>query len=436
MSTLLRPIGRLFGPLWIPLMVLVLLVGACGTSDQTDQAEPTTDTTGSTSIDQSTSTSDSTSTSTTTTSSTSTSSTTTRTSDPPVTEPQVTKVKVFFNDDDPDECASVEGWTRSVPAGADPLRHAFDELVKGPRSSEVSAGAFSFFSRATAGMVRSTTTDGDVLVVDFDDFRAVRGMSNAGTSCGSGALLGQLDATAFQFAGIDLVRYELEGNCQEFGAFLQTDCIEVRRADWEAAVAAQLPGEPFDGILPPRAVLGVVGVEADDVLNVRALPGARQTIVDTLEPLAMGLRSTGRERLVGARPSVWYEINTGETIGWVNSRYVAPLAGTVDVTSEVVSAIGEIPTAETATQIGDIVVEARTRFVDGDLSVVIVDGPHRGDLNELTYDVIGFHDDSVRGERLHLFITPPEVADGPMTLKSVEVTFICARGAGQGELCP
>ncbi|MDH3298902.1 MAG: GerMN domain-containing protein [Acidimicrobiia bacterium] len=348
----------------------------------------------------------------------------------------MTKVKVFFSDGDPDECASVEGWTRSVPAGADPVRYAFDELVKGPTSSEVSAGAFSFFSRSTAGMVRSTTTDGDVLVVDFDDFRAVPGMSNAGSSCGSGSLLGQLDATAFQFAGIDLVRYELEGSCQEFGAFLQADCIEVERADWKAAVAAQLPGEPFDGILPPGAVLGVVGVEADDVLNVRALPGARQTIVDTLEPLAMGLRFSGRERLVGTPPSVWYEINTGDTIGWVHSGYVAPLAGTVDVTSEVVAAVGKIPTAETGTQIGDIVVEARTRFVDGDLSVVLVDGPRRGDLNEITYDVIGFYDDSVMGERLHLFITPPEVADGPMTLKSVEVTFICARGGGQGELCP
>jgi hypothetical protein len=145
---------------------------------------------------------------------------------------------------------------------------------------------------------------------------------------------------------------------------------------------------------------------------------------------------SGRERLVGDPPSVWYEIDTGSAIGWVNSRYVKPLAGTVDVTSEVVDVLGEIPSSETGVQVAEMVIEARTRFADPKPTVVLVDGPHSGDLNEITYDLFGFHDDSVWGERLHLFIVPPDVADGPMTLKTVELTFICARGDGQGELCP
>jgi hypothetical protein len=348
----------------------------------------------------------------------------------------VGEVQVFFNRDDPDECAAVRGFARTVPAGTDPMRFAFDELVKGPRTSEMDDGAFSFFSPATAGMVRSVTTDGNVLVVDFDDFRDVLGPAGANTSCGSAALVGQLNATAFQFEEIDEVRYELEGSCQVFGEWLQSDCIEIDRSDWEAAVGAQLPGQPFDGILPPNAVLGVVGVEADDVLNVRALPGSRQTIVDTLNPLTTGLVFSGRERLVGDPASVWYEIDTGSVTGWVNSRYVAPLAGTVDITSEVTDVLGELPSGETVVQVAEIVIEARTRFTDGDLRVVLVDGPSRGDLNEVVYDVLGFYDDSVQGERLHLFVFPPEQADGPMVLKSVEATFICARGNGQGELCP
>ncbi|MGF1598372.1 MAG: hypothetical protein ACFCVK_15810 [Acidimicrobiales bacterium] len=268
------------------------------------------------------------------------------------------------------------------------------------------------------------------------DFRNALGPAGATTSCGSSALLGSLNATAFQFDEIDKVRYELEGSCDEFGGWLQFGCLEIERDDWEAQVAGQLPGKPTEGVLPPGAVIGVVGVKAEDVLNVRARPGSQETIVDTLDPLTTGLVFSGRKRLVGYPSSVWYEINTGSIEGWVNSRYVAPLAGTVDATSEVVGVVGTSPSGETVVQVAEIVIEARTDLLDGEIEVVLVDGPTSGDLNEIVYDILGFGDDSVRGERLHLFVTPPEVDDGPTTLESVELTPICARGDGKTELCP
>ncbi len=422
MTTRFRRAARLLGLVLLSLLFTAALTAACGGSDDDEGSETTTDTTEETTTSETTSPTDSDTTSTR-------SATTT-------TKGSVTAVEVFFNRDDPDECGAVKGHPRSTPAGTDPVRFAFDEVVKGPTAAETAAGAFSFFSSDTAGAIRDVTVDGDTLTVDFEDVGAVLGPTGAGSSCGSAALLAQLNATAFQFDAIDTVRYEMEGDCGAFGAMVQADCIEVTRADWEAAVAAQLPGQPVDGILPPGAFLEVVGVEADDVLNVRALPGSRQNIVDTLDPLARGLEFTGRERLVGDPPSVWYEIDTGSVTGWANSRYLAPFAGSVDVTSEVVDVLGELPTGETIVQVGEQVVEARTRFLDGEQTVVIVDGPSKGDLYEITYDVLGFLDDSVRGERLHLLITPPEVADGPMTLKSVELTYICARGDGKGELCP
>jgi hypothetical protein len=422
MITRFRRAAQLLCFVLLSLIFAAALTAACGGSDD-EGSETTTDTTEATSTTETTSTTDS--------DTTSTSSTT-----PTTTSGSATAVEVFFNRDDPDECGAVKGYPRSAPTGADPIRFAFDELVKGPAAAETTAGAFSFFSSDTADAIRDITVNGDKLTVDFEDVQAVLGTTGAGTSCGSAALLAQLNATAFQFDAIDTVRYEMEGDCNEFGAMVQTDCIEATRADWEAAVATQLPGQPADGILPPGAILGVVGVEADDVLNVRALPGSRQNIVDTLVPLATGLEFTGRERLVGDPASVWYEIDTGSVTGWANSRYLAPLAGTVDATSEVVEVLGELPTGETVVQVGEQVIDARTRFLDGDQTVVIVDDPSTGDLNEITYDVLGFLDDSIRGERLHLFITPPEVADGPMTLKSVELTYICARGDGTGELCP
>jgi hypothetical protein len=423
MTTRFRRGARLLGLVLLSLLFTAALTAACGGSDDDEGSEITTDTTEETTTSETTSTTGS--------DTTTTSSTTTTMSGSTVTE-----VQVFFNRDDPDECGAVKGYTRSAPANTGPARFAFDELVKGPTAAETAAGAFSFFSGDTAGAVRNVTLDGGKLTVDFDDLQTILGPTGAGTSCGSAALMAQLNATAFQFDTIDTVRYEMEGDCGAFGAMVQADCIEVTRADWEAAVAAQLPGQPVDGILPPGAILGVVGVEADDVLNVRALPGSRQNIVDTLDPLATGLEFTGRERLVGDPPSVWYEIDTGSVTGWANSRYLAPLAGTVDATSEVVDVLGELPTGETVVQVGEQVIDARTRFLDGDQTAVVVDGPSTGNLNEITYDVLGFLDDSVRGERLHLFITPPEVADGPMTLKSVELTYICARGDGKGELCP
>ncbi len=350
---------------------------------------------------------------------------------------QPVEVQVFFNVNDPDECSAVEGRSRTVLAGVEAARYAFDELVKGPLPSETLDGAFSFFSAETTGTVRTAEVEGERLVVDFDDLRVLLGPTGASTSCGSAALLGQLHATAFQFTDVNLVRYELEGSCDNFGEWLQRDCIEVERSEWETAVEHQLPGAPFDGILPVGAVLGVVGVEADDVLNVRSLPGSRQAIVSTLEPTATGITFTGRERLVGEPTSIWYEVDAGSEIGWVNSRFVAPLAGVTDVTSEVVAVVGDIPSAETSILVAQIVIDARLRNVDSTPTVVLVDGPRSGpDVDEVTFDILGFHDDSVRGERLHLFISPQEDAEGSMALKSAEATTICVRGGGQTELCP
>ena len=55
-----------------------------------------------------------------------------------------------------------------------------------------------------------------------------------------------------------------------------------------------------------------------------------------------------------------------------------------------------------------------------------------GDLGEVTYDVIGFPDDSVTGVRLHVFGEP---SGNGFVLRTVESTTLCARGATGGRLC-
>jgi hypothetical protein len=198
--------------------------------------------------------------------------------------------------------------------------------------------------------------------------------------------------------------------------------------------APALPGEPVQAIFEAGTPLGVVGVGADDVLNVRALPGAGQPIVDHLEPLSTGLFFAGRARGVGG--GVWYEIDFGHQSGWVNGRFVAPLAGTFDVTSEVVAATGGIPTGTSVTSIGADVVAVRIASADPAPGVIVSAGPIVGDLHEIIYDVTGFGDDSVYGERLHVVAAPADDGSGLLALKTVEATYLCQRGSGGQDLCP
>jgi hypothetical protein len=61
----------------------------------------------------------------------------------------------------------------------------------------------------------------------------------------------------------------------------------------------------------------------------------------------------------------------------------------------------------------------------------VVDGPHVGDLGEVTVDVVGLADDSILGWRLHVFAQPEGAT---FHVRTVEQTVLCARGADAG-LC-
>lgn len=203
----------------------------------------------------------------------------------------------------------------------------------------------------------------------------------------------------------------------------------------------ELPGEPVDWphASSAEAEVGVLGVEAGDVLHVRLRPGADQPIVDQLEPLRRGLTFTGSARRVG--DAVWPEITFDGTTGWVNGRYVRLIAGTDDITAEI---LGDDPVLAAATMraLAKRVVDAYG-LADGyhitwgptsnpDLRaeeqrrIVISDGPRVGDLGEITLDVIDLFDDSVAAERLVIFAQPHGGRD--FVLKAVERTFFCWRG--------
>ena len=198
-----------------------------------------------------------------------------------------------------------------------------------------------------------------------------------------------------------------------------------------ASSTTALAGEPIDIGPLEGDIVAVVGVEFDDVLNVRDEPGVSGTIVATAGPLTDDMIAAGSAWR--RSESIWYEVTVSGTTGWVNSRFVAYLGSVDDVTSAVVTTLGSTPTADSMLELGRIVADTHAS-VDAEVesTITVTVAPTTGDLGEVTYDVIGLADDSQIGTRLHVFATPGD--GGGFTLKSVESTVLCGRGVSDG-LC-
>lgn len=197
----------------------------------------------------------------------------------------------------------------------------------------------------------------------------------------------------------------------------------------ETTTTTTLPGEPID--FGPREgdVLMVIGVAHDDQLNLRAAPGATQEILATIDPTYVGLIAQGE---TWSLPNAfWIKVDFEGEVGWVHMSFVGYQGLTDDLTSSVVSELGVIPTADTMVELGLIVAETQVSE-EPSSDVVLVADETIGDLGEVTYDVIGFGDDAVRGLRLHVFGEPFE---GGFSLKSVEFTTICGRDVDADGLC-
>lgn len=225
---------------------------------------------------------------------------------------------------------------------------------------------------------------------------------------------------------------------------------------------AALPGEPFEFGPSAGTGLAVVGIRHDSALNLRDAPngtviarldnmmdGVRDPAVYVRQPgsddiittvdLENGVVATGNSRQLPT--TIWHELQVGDLRGWASGTYLAQAGGTDDATSEVVGTLGELPVADTMVELGLAV--AQTMVSQEPQSSVVVSGAPglSGDLGQVTIDIVGIGDDSVRGFRLVVFAHPAEnwTQDdpGPFTLKSVERTVLCHshRGASAEGLC-
>ena len=187
-----------------------------------------------------------------------------------------------------------------------------------------------------------------------------------------------------------------------------------------------LAGNPIDFGPAEGDVLMVIGVRHDDVLNLRAGPGANQPIRDEIPPTFDDLVAEGNTRELPS--SFWLEVDYDGTVGWVHMSYISYQGDTYDDTAQIIADMGERPTESSMTALGELIAEQYVSE-EPESDVVQVTPVTTGDLAEVTYDVIGLGDDAVRGVRLHVFA---EEDGAGFSLRTIEVTLLCGRGVDDG----
>jgi hypothetical protein len=197
-----------------------------------------------------------------------------------------------------------------------------------------------------------------------------------------------------------------------------------------APTGDELPGTPAGSHVPEAgAVLPVIGVSGDDVLNVRDLPGPDGRVVAGIAPTGEAT-ATGRARDVES--GRWVEVTVDGVTGWVSGRFVALGAGaTEDVTAVVLDRHGGSVEASSMPELARLVALALTP-VDTEPRVTVAAGPVPGDPAEITVDVLGLADDAVLGYRLRVFAVDD---GGASVLRTVEATSLCGRGVTADGLC-
>ncbi len=194
-----------------------------------------------------------------------------------------------------------------------------------------------------------------------------------------------------------------------------------------AAAPGEDPGEIVD--IPPYKddIVAVIGVEAGSGLNYRYGPGTEFEVDGSLEPLAVTPAfGETRRREDGSH---WTLIMAYDGWNfWVNLKHIAQLGGTTDITAD----LPELPSAATVEEAGLLVARQRTADHPPSVETVVVDGPVEGDAGEVVIDVVGLGDDALAGERLH--VVTERTGQGH-TVRSVELTPLCARGVTEDGLC-
>ena len=200
------------------------------------------------------------------------------------------------------------------------------------------------------------------------------------------------------------------------------------------STTSSVPGEPLFFGTAAGTELGIVGVEIDDTLNFRTQPAATADIVASILTLDDSYSIISRGDSWLAPSSVWWHLTVDGEEAWANQKYLAAIGLTDDITGEL-----KVFSAATLRELGLTIAESRASVDPASTIVVVAESlGDNSSLAEIIIDVIGLGDDSLKGERLHVFANVTYADDGETVaafeLKSVERTLLCSRGVSDG-LC-
>ncbi len=197
-------------------------------------------------------------------------------------------------------------------------------------------------------------------------------------------------------------------------------------------------GEPLDFGPTEGQPLNIVNVRYDDVLNFRAGPGTDAEIVLSIAPLAEGNTIVAAGEAWAFERSVWWKVTVAGEEVWANQSFLGMLGDSVSVFDDVSA---ELASLEAATLEELALAVADTRWLEEPAPTIEIAGePTAADaIGGFTIvDLVGFLDDSVKGERLEVVVdfvlSEDESEPSTVVLVDVVATPICARGVDQG-LC-
>ncbi|MGD2100753.1 MAG: GerMN domain-containing protein [Acidimicrobiia bacterium] len=132
-------------------------------------------------------------------------------------------------------CRTTDGQQfRAVPRAVDndtvvSFAGLLRELLRGPSAEELSDGYVSVFSLETGDALDSAEVSGTMAVVDF---RASIQVNNLSTSTGAVELQAELLQNVFSVHELESVEFRINGSCEAWSAFLQSDgCRTYTRDD-------------------------------------------------------------------------------------------------------------------------------------------------------------------------------------------------------------
>jgi uncharacterized membrane protein len=106
------------------------------------------------------------------------------------------------------------------------------------------------------------------------------------------------------------------------------------------ALAPPPARQAADPPAPGSNSFSVVGVAADDVLNVRSAPDASSSIMGSIPPGTDHVIGVGTPTQVGQ--TVWQRVSYGGMMGWVNARFLTSAAGVPAAGTSAASAPGAL----------------------------------------------------------------------------------------------